>query len=385
MPDSLRTAFLRPILALLALLTASLVAPFASAATTHVVAPGHTLAKIAHRYNVTVEALRGANNLRPGERLRPGQRIVIPDDSSASSTPATSARSATSKPATTEAPSTTHRIAAGQTLGRIAQRYRASADAIREANHLSPGERLQPGLCLLIPLAFDERPVPAAARPCTPGAPGPQASARSPHPKNYVSRPLRPGVLHIIRGAASWTGRLLDRRGHVLPDGQKHLDRLLASDASGEARGIDARLFPLLAQTSDHFGGRTIQVVSGFRPASTNRYSTRSHHNVGEAVDFSLDGVPNDVLRDYLHTLSRVGVGFYPNSTFVHLDVRSVTTHWVDESGPGEAPRYSSVVAPEARTATASRPPPARPHPPRAVPAPPVSSPDDPETTPDTE
>ena len=44
-------------------------------------------------------------------------------------------------------------------------------------------------------------------------------------------------------------------------------------------------------------------------------------------------------MRDYLRTLSDVGVGYYPNSSFVHLDVRDTNTYWVDYAGPGEAPR----------------------------------------------
>jgi len=40
-----------------------------------------------------------------------------------------------------------------------------------------------------------------------------------------------------------------------------------------------------------------------------------------------------------------VGVGYYPNSTFVHLDVRSLPTYWVDYSKPGEPPRYDSANA----------------------------------------
>jgi len=32
-------------------------------------------------------------------------------------------------------------------------------------------------------------------------------------------------------------------------------------------------------------------------------------------------------------------VGYYPNSSFVHLDVRDTNSYWVDYAGPGEAPR----------------------------------------------
>ena len=53
-------------------------------------------------------------------------------------------------------------------------------------------------------------------------------------------------------------------------------------------------------------------------------------------------GIDNVTLRDYLRTLTSVGVGYYPNSSFVHLDVRDANTYWVDYAGPGEAPRKTN-------------------------------------------
>jgi hypothetical protein len=94
--------------------------------------------------------------------------------------------------------------------------------------------------------------------------------------------------------------------------------------------------------------------VSGYRPPTPNQYTEHSRHNLGEAVDFVVEGVPNEVVRDYCRTLGAVGVGYYPHSSFVHLDVRSVSTYWVDESGPGEAPRYSKREKSAPKTAARS-------------------------------
>ena len=78
-----------------------------------------------------------------------------------------------------------------------------------------------------------------------------------------------------------------------------------------------------MAKVSDTFGGRPIRVVSGHR---TRSYSRFSRHKVGRAIDFSIPGVPNAVLRDYLLTFPNVGVSYYPNSSFVHFDVRERKT-----------------------------------------------------------
>jgi hypothetical protein len=79
-------------------------------------------------------------------------------------------------------------------------------------------------------------------------------------------------------------------------------------------------------------------VVSGFRRES---YAISSRHRRSQALDFSIPGVPNEVLRDFLLSIGTVGVGYYPHSSFVHLDVRGELVYWVDYSGPGEQPRYS--------------------------------------------
>ena len=114
---------------------------------------------------------------------------------------------------------------------------------------------------------------------------------------------------------------------------------------------MNERLLMLMAQVSDHFGGRPLRVVSGFR---TTSWVEESKHPLGRACDFVVLGVPNKVLRDYLRSLDSVGVGYYPNSTFVHMDVREKTTYWVDYAGPGEPPRLTPTsVIPKDPTATA--------------------------------
>jgi len=57
--------------------------------------------------------------------------------------------------------------------------------------------------------------------------------------------------------------------------------------------------------------------------------------------------VPNEIVRDYCRTFDKAGVGYYPNSLFVHFDVRSQKTFWIDLSGPGEAPKYVGKYPPD--------------------------------------
>jgi hypothetical protein len=52
-----------------------------------------------------------------------------------------------------------------------------------------------------------------------------------------------------------------------------------------------------------------------------------SQHMLGKAIDFSIPGVPLDQLRAAGLRLQRGGVGYYPGSGFVHVDVGSIR-HW---------------------------------------------------------
>src|SRR6202012_5811920 len=134
----------------------------------------------------------------------------------------------------------------------------------------------------------------------------------------------------------------LSHHGHLAPAALASFSHMLRFYPTGAKLPIDPRLVALVGQVSDHFAGRPLHVVSGFRPYTPAQYTRHSNHNVGRALDFSVEGIPNTVLRDYCRTFRNAGVGYYPNSSFVHLDVRTGKTYWIDYSHPGEAPHYDS-------------------------------------------
>jgi hypothetical protein len=91
-----------------------------------------------------------------------------------------------------------------------------------------------------------------------------------------------------------------------------------------------------LQQIALRFPGRTIEIVSGHRPEA--RTTSRHHH--GRALDLRVEGISRERLRDFARSLDATGVGYYPNSVFVHVDVREDKGYWVDRSGPGEPADY---------------------------------------------
>lgn len=235
------------------------------------------------------------------------------------------ARTAPREPSELAEGERSHLVSPGNTLGSIARSYRVSVDAIRDANGLGPAEPIRLGQRLVIPGAATTR-----ARAEVSGA-----------SKNgsYAQTPEHPGVVVLTRGADRVRVRVKDRHGRFSVKALDEFTKMLRFP-TGQTHAIDARLVTLVSMVSDHFGGRELGVVSGFRPYSPHQYTAHSNHNAGKAMDFVVRGVPNEVLRDYCRTFRNVGVGYYPNSSFVHLDVRATSAFWIDYAGPGQPPRY---------------------------------------------
>lgn len=124
-------------------------------------------------------------------------------------------------------------------------------------------------------------------------------------------------------------------------------------------RPMDPRLVSLLYATSRHYNNAKVWVVAGYRAPkiALAKGNPQSPHKRGVACDFRLAGVELTNLRDYLRrAYPRVGVGYYPNSGFVHLDVgRQQSAFWIDYSAPGQRARYSSDPTGDLSTGAAER------------------------------
>lgn len=221
----------------------------------------------------------------------------------------------------------THTVYPGQTLGKIAKRYNVSIESICRFNKIKYGAAIKPGQRLFIPEAGEEVP----------------ATRTGGRWQDFVEPPLKRGVVVLETPSRRFKGLVLSRKGRLLPRAKDGIERVLASWRTGRRHEIDTRLIQLIVRMSDTFGGRPIRVVSGYREHS---FADESKHKVGRAFDFSIPGIPNAIVRDYLRTLHGVGVGYYPNSTHVHVDVRDVNTYWVDTSAPGDPPRYAGKKRP---------------------------------------
>jgi uncharacterized protein YcbK (DUF882 family) len=136
------------------------------------------------------------------------------------------------------------------------------------------------------------------------------------------------------------TGETLDvaywENGAYAPDALAAVNHVLRDWRTGEAHVIEPKLLDLLTALRARVGREErFEVICGYRSPLTNEMlherssevATHSLHMVGQAIDIHLPGVELAYLRDAALSLGLGGVGYYPESDFVHVDIGRVR-HW---------------------------------------------------------
>ena len=136
------------------------------------------------------------------------------------------------------------------------------------------------------------------------------------------------------------TGEDLDivyRVGNTyLPDAMAKLNYFLRDHRTNDVSHYDPKEFDVLHEVMAKLGrpNGVIDVVCGYRtPWSNNFLRTRaavtgvaknSQHMQAKAIDIRVPGVKTRTLRNAALSLAAGGVGYYPISQFVHVDVGPV-------------------------------------------------------------
>jgi len=124
--------------------------------------------------------------------------------------------------------------------------------------------------------------------------------------------------------ATYWDGRA------YRPQALREIDRVLRDHRNGEVAAIDRRLLDLLVVLHQQLGSTAAyHVISGYRSPATNAMlaarsrgvAKRSLHVDGMAIDVRLPDRTLADLRSAALALKAGGVGYYPRSDFVHIDV----------------------------------------------------------------
>ena len=121
--------------------------------------------------------------------------------------------------------------------------------------------------------------------------------------------------------------------GWYNPDALAEIDKVMRDFRTGEVHPIDPTLLDLLHQVRASLEtDASFEVFSAYRSPKTNAALARrsrgvarkSLHMKGQAVDVRIPGKRLRYVRRAARALRAGGVGYYPRSGFVHLDVGRV-------------------------------------------------------------
>jgi uncharacterized protein YcbK (DUF882 family) len=123
--------------------------------------------------------------------------------------------------------------------------------------------------------------------------------------------------------------------GRYIHDALKAANYFLRDYHNNAVHSVDPALLDQLYDVKLLLGvNKPFHIVSGYRSPQTNA-SLRRHslgvarqslHMEGRAVDIRMEGVSAKTIKNAAMSLQRGGVGFYPNSNFVHLDTGDIRT-----------------------------------------------------------
>ncbi|KIG13212.1 exported protein [Enhygromyxa salina] len=128
---------------------------------------------------------------------------------------------------------------------------------------------------------------------------------------------------HEIRALTGPSGIAEDQRGEA---DRSAFFRCWFTHGQGP---IPAALVARIVATAAHFDVREVRIISGYRAPKYNlllakkghEVANNSQHTEANAIDFFLPGVETRALYDWLLGVHPGGVGFYPVSEFVHIDL----------------------------------------------------------------
>ena len=171
------------------------------------------------------------------------------------------------------------------------------------------------------------------------------------------------GKPYELRMTNAHTGESLNiiyRIGDVyIPEALDRLNYFLRDHNTQDVSTYDPKEFDVLHAMMSRLGqvDGVITVMCGYRTAETNEalrhgsvrtgVAEHSQHMEGHAIDLRVPGVSTVALRDAALSLHAGGVGYYPVSQFVHVDVGPVR-EWVF------GPRSPRVVVRKRRSQVAT-------------------------------
>ena len=144
----------------------------------------------------------------------------------------------------------------------------------------------------------------------------------------------------VLRLYNTHTGESVKRvfwaEGQFVPDALTDINKLLRDHRNDSIAHMDPQLLLLLDRVSSTVGPNDmLHVISGYRSPESNAMlaaagdgvAKHSMHLEGKAIDIRMPGRSLAALHKAAMNANGGGVGYYPDSQFVHMDTGRVR-HW---------------------------------------------------------
>jgi uncharacterized protein YcbK (DUF882 family) len=151
--------------------------------------------------------------------------------------------------------------------------------------------------------------------------------------RDALARPNKRSLSFYHTHTGESLSRVFWADGQYLPDALIDINKLLRDHRTNQVATIAPGLLSLLERIGALVGsGDTFHVISGYRSPETNQMlaahsdgvARHSLHMDGKAIDIRIPGRDLTQVRDAALNLRSGGVGFYPGSQFVHVDIGRV-------------------------------------------------------------
>ena len=142
---------------------------------------------------------------------------------------------------------------------------------------------------------------------------------------------------HILSFYNIHTGETLKTcyrsNGKLIHRAVNRISYIMRDHRTGEIKPVDPNLLDLLHRiVMEEKPSSPLSIISGYRSPSTNAalrkvtagVAPKSLHMEGRAIDIRIPGYETRALRQIAINLHGGGVGYYPESNFIHLDTGPV-------------------------------------------------------------
>ena len=121
--------------------------------------------------------------------------------------------------------------------------------------------------------------------------------------------------------------------GQFVPEALSMINHIFRDSRTGKVKAIKTDLLDLLFSIHEKLKNKEpFHIISGYRTPHSNALlrkkikgvARNSLHMYGKAVDLNLPGYSAKYIRRTAMSLRRGGVGYYPRSKFVHIDIGQI-------------------------------------------------------------